>query len=371
MSEIVDWQRTTDPRGAVRQVAQALERGDLVALPTETVYGIAASALNAEAIERLRQCKGRPEEKPLTLAVGGADEALDWVPDMSRMGRRLACRCWPGPVTLVFGNGVEQGLLSQLPGAVRERVCPAGTLGLRTPAHAAVLEVMRLVPGPLALTSANKSGEPDATTAAGVLEAVGDQLALVVDDGPSRYGQPSTVVRVQGDSWQVLREGVVSSAILQRLSCCMIVFVCTGNTCRSPLAEGLFKQLLAERLGCRVEDLPQHGFLVLSAGLTAMMGGRAAPEAVDAAREFGADLSQHVSQPLTPRLVEQADYMVAMTQGHLLALAERYASRRPRLLAADGTDVPDPIGSDQSVYRECARLIREHLGHLLSEIHQP
>src|SRR6516225_1382033 len=106
MSEIVDWQRTTDPRGAVRQVAQALERGDLVALPTETVYGIAASALNAEAIERLRQCKGRPEEKPLTLAVGGADEALDWVPRLSPLGRRLARRCWPGPVTLVCGDGV-------------------------------------------------------------------------------------------------------------------------------------------------------------------------------------------------------------------------------------------------------------------------
>jgi protein-tyrosine phosphatase len=371
MPEIVDWQRTADPRGAVRQVAEALGRGELVAFPTETVYGIAASALDPDAIERLRHCKGRPDEKPLTLAVGGADDALDWVPDMSPLGRRLARRCWPGPVTLVFADGVAEGLAGRLTDRVRERVCPAGTLGLRVPAHAAILEVMRHLPGPLALTSANRSGEPDATTAAAVVEAVGDGLAVVVDDGPSRYGQPSTVVKVADNSWQVLREGVVSGAVLQRLSCCMVVFVCTGNTCRSPLAEGLFKQLLAERLGCPVDELPQRGFLVLSAGITAMMGGRAAPEAVEAAREFGADLGQHVSQPLTPRLVEQADYLVAMTRGHLLALAERYQGRRgrPRLLAADGADVPDPIGCDQSVYRECARQIREHLGHLVSEIH--
>src|SRR5690349_11091017 len=110
MAELVAWQRAAHSGPVVRRAAQALADGQLVAFPTETVYGIAASALNPEAVERLIHCKGRPEDKPLTLAIGSAAEALDWVPRLSAVGRRLARRCWPGPVTLVSGDGVAEGL---------------------------------------------------------------------------------------------------------------------------------------------------------------------------------------------------------------------------------------------------------------------
>src|SRR6516225_2722697 len=105
MTEVLEWQRVTDSSRIVRRAVQALAEGQLVAFPTETVYGVAASALLPDAVERLCRGKGRLEEKPLALAIRGAAEALDWVPQMSRLGRRLARRCWPGPVTLVFGDG--------------------------------------------------------------------------------------------------------------------------------------------------------------------------------------------------------------------------------------------------------------------------
>ena len=369
MPEVLDWRSAADPFALVDRAAQALKEGQLVGFPTETVYGIAANVWRSDAVERLVQAKGRSEDKPMALAIESAADALDWVPSMSPVGRRLAHRCWPGPLTLVCGEGITQGLASQLPEAVRQRVCPQGTIGLRVPAHEAIQQVLGRMPGPLVLTSANRSGEPEAATCLEVVRSMGDSLALVIADDPSPQGKASTVVRVEGNSWKVLREGAVDAATIERLSGCMIVFVCTGNTCRSPLAEALFKKLLSEQLETDPEELPARGFMVLSAGMAAYPGCRATPEAVEAARELGADLSKHTSRPLTAELAGQADYIIAMTRTHLMALeASHGLANEPRLLGGDADDVPDPIGGDQEVYRECARRILSHLETLLPEV---
>jgi protein-tyrosine phosphatase len=373
MTEVLAWQGAAHSEAVTRRAVQALAEGRLVAVPTETVYGILASGLLPTAVTRLVQAKGRAAAKPWTVALRHGGEALDWAPRLSPLGRRLAGRCWPGPVTLVCGDGVEAGLAKHLPESVRQRVCPAGTVGMRVPTLAAVNEVLRLLPGPMLLTSANRGGEPPATTAEEVSRALGDEVAVVIDGGPSPLGQPSTVVRVAGDRWEVLRAGVVSDEELQQLAATWIVFVCTGNTCRSPLAEALCKKLLAERLGCAPEELARRGFLVLSAGLAAMMGGEAAPEAVAVARELGADLSRHRSQYLTDDLAALADYLIVMTQGHLRLLTGQYPELGPppRLLCPDGCDLADPIGCDEAVYRECAQQILHALEGFLPELLQP
>src|SRR5207253_2534389 len=139
--------------------------------------------------------------------------------------------------------------------------------------HDALLQTLRVLPGPLVLAGARDDGGPAATTAEQVVQALGDALALVIDDGPGAYGPEATVVHVNGNRWRVAREGAFPAAALEQLLPCRIVFVCTGNTCRSPLAEALCKKLLAERLGCAPQELPGRGFIVHSAGLAAMMGG--------------------------------------------------------------------------------------------------
>src|SRR5690348_15955085 len=101
MPEVLDWRSAADPRPIVHRAAQALAEGEVVAFPTDTVYALAASALIPEAVDKLGRCKTLPIDRPLTLVVRGAGEALDWAPGMSPLGRRLARRCWPGPVTLV------------------------------------------------------------------------------------------------------------------------------------------------------------------------------------------------------------------------------------------------------------------------------
>src|SRR5205085_8038537 len=114
-------------------------------------------------------------------------------------------------------------------------IAPNGAIGLRAPAHPIVLEILKMLTGPIVLTSANRSGEADPVTAEEVLAALESEVDLVLNDGHSRLGQPSTVVKVGPKDLHVLRQGVVSEQTLRRLSCLMILFICTGNTCRSPM----------------------------------------------------------------------------------------------------------------------------------------
>jgi protein-tyrosine phosphatase len=301
--------------------------------------------------------------------VRGAGEAPDWVPGLGPLGRRLARRCWPGPLALRCGDGADRGLASRLPEAVRGRVLDGGAVWLRTPAHEAIQAAMRLVPGPLLLAAEPADG-PCPVTAAEAAETFGGRAALVIDDGPAYFGRPATAVRVEGERWEVVREGPLAADALAEVLACTVLFICTGNTCRSPLAEALCKKLLAERLGCAADELPARGFRVLSAGIAAMMGGEAAAEAVDIARELGADLSGHRSRPLTRELLAQADHIIVMTAGHLRALSGHCppGASAPRLLSGEGHDVPDPIGGPPEVYRECAREILQHLQGLLPRL---
>lgn len=147
-----------------------------------------------------------------------------------------------------------------------------------------------------------------------------------------------------------------------------ILFVCTGNTCRSPLAEALCRNLLAERLGVGPGELEARGFVVRSAGVAAFPGDDATPEAAEVAREFGADLAAHRSRPVNPELLAGATDVIAMTAAHAAMLSLRFPGLGPppTLLSPTG-DLPDPYGSDLGVYRDCARTIRTHLDRLVKE----
>jgi protein-tyrosine phosphatase len=362
---VIDIRNAEDGRDVVHRAVQALAEGQLVALPTETVYGLAASACNAPAVERLLAVKGRPDNVPLALAIKSAEEALDYVPDMSPLASRLARRCWPGPITLVVDNQHRESLATQLPPSVRQAVTPNGAIGLRVPANEMAQDVLRMLAGPLVLTSANLSGQADAVTAQEVVAALGGELALVLDDGPCRYGQPSSVVRIKGKQFEILREGVVGAATLRRLASLMVIFVCTGNTCRSPMAELLMRARLAQFLKCKIDELEDRGVMVISAGIAAAPGCPPTSEASQVMRERGLDLSRHEAQPLTDQLVRHADVIITMTHSHLLSIVERWptAADRAFMLLPERSDVADPIGQTVGAYRDCADQIAAGVSH--------
>lgn len=367
---IIDLRRTDDTRDVVHRAVQTLAEGKLVVFPTETVYGVGASARSAAGVERLFAAKQRSLSSPFTLAVKSAEDAFDYVPCAGALAERFARRCWPGPITLVVQNGRHESLVDRLPPTVRQAVAPNNSIGLRVPAHPIVLDVLKMLAGPIALTSANLSGASDPKTAKEAIRDLHEHIALVLDDGPCRYGQPSTVISVSEHEFQCLREGVVGLNALNRLSCMIILLVCTGNTCRSPMGEALMKKLAAEKLSCTVEELDQHGLVIASAGVAALPGCAASPEAVEIMREMGLDISSHESQPLTDKLVKHADIIYAMTAGHRDAIVRRWpdAASRTHPLRTDGGDIADPIGGPKALYRQCAEQVEQALRNRLESV---
>ncbi|HEX4147454.1 MAG TPA: Sua5/YciO/YrdC/YwlC family protein [Pirellulales bacterium] len=357
-------------RDMVHRALQALAEGKLVAFPTETVYAIAASGLSDSAVENLLELAPKGSGRGPVLAVKSVDEAIDYVPDLGPLGQRLARRCWPGPVTLMVRDQHPESLLKQLAPAVQQVVAEEGELGLRVPAHQALQDVLRLLAGPAVLINAPRQNQEEAVTAQQVVEAWDNRVQLVLDDGRSRFGQPSSVVRVLDDTFEVVRLGVVSEQTIKRLASVIILFICTGNTCRSPMAEGMFRHRVAERLGCKPEELEDRGVIIMSAGIAAMMGGRPSPDAVTVMADLGVDLSAHESQPLTAQLVRHADLLLTMTRSHRQAILAEWpdASERTRLLCHDGTDVADPVGGPTDLYRRCAGQIGEQLDDWLKEL---
>ena len=201
------------------------------------------------------------------MLISGQDEALDFAPAMPRLAQKLARRCWPGPVTIAVEVGAEKGLLGQLPAASQDMVALGRT-------------------GTIPRTGArNRAGDPqadagaagdhgqvgaDPLASAGESKAVRRRISLIVDDGACRYGGPSTLESVTDNRWKLINQGVVSETMLGRLSSETYLFVCTGNTCRSPMAEGYFRKMLPTRLRCHEDELSDRGYIVASAGLAAV-----------------------------------------------------------------------------------------------------
>jgi L-threonylcarbamoyladenylate synthase len=198
--------RAPDP-ALVSRTASLLAAGGIVALPTDTVYGLAADLARPDAVARLFEVKERPAEKGLILFVEGPDDAAPWLAGVPDALRALAARFWPGPLTIVAAASP----------ALPPEVSTTGTVALRQPDHAVPRAVARALGRPLVTTSANLSGRPSLVLAADVARELEGRIPLVLDAGPAPGGRPSTVLTLCEEPPRVLREGPISADVLREV----------------------------------------------------------------------------------------------------------------------------------------------------------
>jgi tRNA threonylcarbamoyl adenosine modification protein (Sua5/YciO/YrdC/YwlC family) len=362
----------------IKEAAQVIDAGGLVAFPTETVYGIACR-VETKSLAKLDSIKGRKAspsggrgpDKYYTLHIGEKTDVEKYVPTIGLMTKKLIKNCWPGPLTIVF-ELTESDIKKQrknLKKEVFENLYKDNSIGIRCPDNAVASMLLQKTEHPVVAPSANKTGQPPAADAEQVLTQFSGQIDLLLDGGPCKYKKSSTVVKIGKKGLEILRAGVYSQEELEAMSEVKFLFVCTGNTCRSPMAKGIFSKNLAEKLQCKVDQLDKIGYKVSSAGVMNMTGQPASAEAIAACAAKGIDIRAHKSKTLTRQLVEESDFIFAMMRMHcerITALCPETADKC--VLLGGNKEIPDPIGQPQEVFNDCAELIEETVRERIGEL---
>ena len=238
--------------GAADEAAEIIKTGGLVAVPTETVYGLAGNGLDEEAVKQIYEVKGRPQVKPLSLMVPGAEAMDRYCEDVPQGARLLAERFWPGPLTIVLKAK------DFIPSIV---LAGGDTVGLRCPDHPMTLELLKKAGVPFAAPSANPSGEESPKTAQKVWDYFSGKIEGIIDGGECGIGRESTIISMAQKPYRILRQGAlaekeIASALTEGLT---ILGITGGTGCGKTTALRTLEELGALIIDC---DAVYHGLLI-------------------------------------------------------------------------------------------------------------
>ncbi len=367
-TRILKIKKDSDIPLAVESAAKALMDGSLVAFPTETVYGVGACANHPDALAALRHLKERSDAKPFTLHIGRSEDISLYLPERNLYEKFFFSKVWPGPVTVIshLTQSQIQHLTTVKPDLNPGELYYRDTIGIRYPDDPFCKLLLGSIDCPIVASSANFAGKIPPVSAGQVMEELNGKIDLIIDSGETRYKGPSTIVDLNENQINVLREGVVPDSYLKKLHPMTIIFVCTGNTCRSPMAAGFGRSILAQKTGCPIDQLPQKGYNIISAGIMAFPGAPATNEAIRACQTVGIDISQHEACVLTVDLIRKANLIFAMDFPHYRAIIDLEPQARDyTMLLLENKGIADPIGQSFDVYRQCAIQIAEGVSQRL------
>ncbi|MFH1519133.1 MAG: L-threonylcarbamoyladenylate synthase [Candidatus Omnitrophota bacterium] len=330
----------------IKKVVKIIQKGGIVALPTETVYGLGVCAEKKDKVNKLYALKKRPKDKPFSFALGSVDKVIrDYFDTLPPYGYRLIEKFWPGPLTIIYYTLKNE------------------KIGVRIPSHIITSEILNQLDAAIYLPSANISGQKEALSAEEVEDIFGKELDLIVDGGKCLQSQPSTVIDITSKPFKVLREGIISERdIVREFVRKRILFVCTGNSCRSPMAQFLLSKYLKE-----IRPYYEEGYEVISRGISAPPGLKVSPLVVSILRENeGLDASRFCAQKLDQFTVLTADLIFTMEDvqsQYILKLEPKVEGKvfnlKKFLPSETEQDIPDPVGRNIATYREVYSLIKE------------
>jgi len=323
---------------------EVLSKGGLVIVPTDTVYGIIANSHNPDAVERLYAVKQRPSNKSFTIVIERKERIEEFNKNLNRLVYKLIDKFWPGPLTVVIPDRKNNK-----------------TLGLRMPNYPFLLKLISRLDFPLCCPSANLSGKKPPRTLQEALIDLDGKVDLAIDGADTPLGVESTIVDLSNESFSILREAAIpAKEVEEALNKKIVLFVCTGNSCRSVMAEGLLKK--------KLEQMGKNNVEVISAGIAMIDGLRPTFETLQLLKEEGIDFSQHVSQRITPLLIKKADLILVMESIHEDKVKELVPSAENNLFLlkefakinkGGNLEIPDPIGRSFGEYKIIFNIIKE------------
>ena len=334
----------TDPQETLlREAAQVLRGGGLVIVPTETVYGIAADIDNKEAVERLYEIKGRPKSKPFSVLIGSEERMEELAGEIPVAAYKLIDKFWPGPLTLVLKSR------------------SGGTVGLRMPDNKIALRLLELSGVNAACPSANLSGKSAPVDFQEAIKDLDGRVDLGVDAGESTVKKESTVVDLTAEQPRILREGALKKDEIQAVCAGKtVLFVCTGNSCRSVMAQGYLQKKLKEKGRTDVQ--------VLSAGILGLNNMGPTFETRQVLKREGINVDSHMSTKVTARMVKRSDLILVMERMHEEKISELAPQAKTRVFLlkefariedTGSTSIQDPIGNSPEFYQRTFDIIKE------------